>query len=337
MSFTLAKNHKKFHFGGKLTMGKVIIDKATYRLIIASCVRFANARIPEEDWGEIYGILIGYIDKRKNIIVTEGHAITHTMEKQYLLKVSYDNPDYVDAALIEEEAYTKDPPQFIVGWFHSHPGIKVMFSSDDIRNQLGFQTNNPLAFGIVFNQVRLVRQVEIAMRKGDPVTPLKNDVGFKVFRLKDPNLGTRASYVDVDFEIKDTKITPALIEESKNMVADITRLVPLGNLVEYTRKNVEHQKQKIKAVYTGTESYVKTLVKKGDTARISKVIESQHKELEKLILPMQHDFNKLTEFMLYVEYKERGETIHGMNALRQEWDTFISQITADFDKIKTRF
>ncbi|TFG18120.1 MAG: hypothetical protein EU530_09735 [Promethearchaeota archaeon] len=318
-------------------MGKVILDKATYRLIVASCVRFANARIPEEDWGEIYGILIGYIDKRKNIIITEAYPITHTMEKQYLLKVSYDNPDYVDAALIEEEAYTKDPPQFIVGWFHSHPGIKVMFSSDDIRNQLGFQTNNPLAFGIVFNHIRLVRQVEIAMRKGDPVTPLKNDVGFKVFRLKDPNLGTRASYVDVDFEIKDVRITSEFIEEAKNIVADVTRLLPSGNLVEYTRKNMELQMAKIKEVYTGTESYVKTLVKKGDTARISKVMESQHKELEKLILPMKHDFNKLGEFMLYVEYKERGETINGMNALRQEWDNYVSQIMADFEKIGTRF
>jgi proteasome lid subunit RPN8/RPN11 len=259
------------------------------------------------------------------------------MQKQYLLKVSYDNPDYVDAALIEEEAYTRDPPQFIVGWFHSHPGIKVMFSSDDIRNQLGFQTNNPLAFGLVFNHVRLVRQVEIALRKGDPVTPLNNDLGFKVFRLSDPKLGTRASYKEVDFEIKDTKITSQLIEEGKNMVADVTRLVPTGDLVEYTRKNLEIQKAKIHEVYTGTEAYVKTLVKKGDTARISHVIELQHKELEKLILPMNHDFNKLNEFMLYVEYKERGETINGMNTLKQEWDTFVSQITSDFDNIKNRF
>jgi proteasome lid subunit RPN8/RPN11 len=317
--------------------GKVIIDKATYRLIVASCVRFANARIPEDDWGEIYGILIGYIDKRKNIIVKDAYAITHTMEKNFLLKVSYDNPDYVDAALIEEEAYTRDPPQFIVGWFHSHPGIKVMFSTDDIKNQLGFQSNNPHAFGLVFNHVRLVRQVEIAMRKGDPVTPLSNDLGFKVFRLKDATKGRQASYVEVDFEIKEENITPQFIEEAKNLVADVTRLMPTGNLVEYTRENMEQQKAKVKDVFTGTESYVKTLLKKGDTARIANVIVQQEKELEKIIQPMNEDFQKLSELMFYVEYKERGETINGINKLIQEWNEYTTHIKSEFDKIKTRF
>jgi len=320
-----------------MAKGKVILDKATYRLIIASCVRFANARIEEEEWGEIYGILIGYIDKRKNIIVTEAHPITHTMQKQFLLKVSYDNPDYVDAALIEEEAYTKDPPQFIVGWFHSHPGIKVMFSSDDIRNQLGFQTNNPLAFGIVFNHVRLVRQVEIAMRKGDPVTQLNNDVGFKVFRLKDPSKGTQASYEGVDFEIKDVRITPELIEEAKSMVSDVTRLLPPGNLVEHAKKNIEIQKAKIKEIYTGTEAYIKTLVKKGETSRITQVIATQQKEMERQILPMDHDITKLSEFMCYVEYKERGETLNGMRELFRDWETFTYQITEQFNKLISRF
>ena len=317
--------------------GKVILDKAIYRLIIASCTRFANARIPEDDWGEIYGILIGYIDRQKNIIITEAYPITHTMQKQYLLKVSYDNPDYVDAALIEEEACTREPPQFIVGWFHSHPGIKVMFSSDDIRNQLGFQTNNPLAFGLVFNHVRLVRQVEIAIRKGDPVTPLKNDLGFKVFRLKDPSKGVQATYVEVDFELKDIAITPEFIEEARSLVADVTRLLPPGNLVEHARENFEQHKAKLKEVYTGTEAYIKTLVKKGETARISQVVDSQQKELEKLMLPMNYDIKKLGEFMFYVEYKERGETINGMNQLMNEWSDFTAKIIDDFNKLKTRF
>ncbi|MBN2155855.1 MAG: hypothetical protein JW776_07410 [Candidatus Lokiarchaeota archaeon] len=317
--------------------GKVILNRAIYRLILASCVRFANARIPEEEWGEIYGILIGYIDKHKNIIITEAYPITHTMQKQFLLKVSYDNPDYVDAALIEEDAYTRDPPQFIVGWFHSHPGIKVMFSSDDIRNQLGFQTNNPYAFGIVFNHVRLLRQVEIALRKGDPEIPLKNDVGFKIFRLKDPSKGTQASYVEVDFEIQDVSITPEFIEEAKNFVGDVTRLLPTGDLVQFTKENMEQQKAKVTEIYTGTEAYIKTLVKKGEISRIESVIESQRKDMERLILPMDNDFRQLSELMRYVEYKERGKSINGMNLLMKEWNDFTTQIKEDFQKLKTRY
>jgi hypothetical protein len=141
----------------------------------------------------------------------------------------------------------------------------------------------------------------------------------------------------VDFEIKEENITPQFIEEAKNLVADVTRLMPTGNLVEYTRENMEQQKAKVKDVFTGTESYVKTLLKKGDTARIANVIVQQEKELEKIIQPMNEDFQKLSELMFYVEYKERGETINGINKLIQEWNEYTTHIKSEFDKIKTRF
>ncbi len=317
--------------------GKVILNKKVYNTIVASCVRYANTRIPEEDWLEIYGILIGHIEKKsRNIIVSEAYPITHTMKKGHILKVSYDSPDYVDASLIEEEAYSHDPPEFIVGWYHSHPGIKVMFSQDDIKNQLGYQTNNPDAIGLVFNQVRLVRQVELARRKGDPSKLLENDPGFKIFRLKDPSRGVEASYNEVEFEFSDCEITHSFIEDAKVLVGDTTKLLLKDNLVEHTRLNLEKQMEKIKGVYIGTESYLKTLIKKGETSRISGVVETQKTELDSLIKINQRDIFKLQELIYYVEYKERGEVIFKMKDLFEKWQNETTALIKSFDELKSK-
>jgi proteasome lid subunit RPN8/RPN11 len=312
---------------------KVILNKKVYNTIIASATRFCNPRIPEEDWLEIYGILIGRLDK-KNVIVTEAYAITHTAKKGHILKVSYDDPDYVDASCIEEDAYTRDPPEFIVGWYHSHPGIKIMFSQDDIKNQLGYQTNNPAAIGIVFDSVRLTRQIDIGSRKGDPVKQLTNDPGFKIFRLKDPSRGIEASYEEVEFEFSDTKITPALIDEGKQFAGDVGRLLPKQNFAESSKASFDKQISKIQEIYTGTESYVKTLIKKGEIDRIKGVIDSQKTEIEKIISPMEEDVKKLEEIMNYVEYKERGQTINQIKEIIQNWHTSVKDIQNKFNLIK---
>ncbi|MHA1728320.1 MAG: hypothetical protein ACTSWY_06270 [Promethearchaeota archaeon] len=315
---------------------KVILNKKVYRMIIASCVRFANTRIPEADWLEIYGILIGHIVKKK-IIVSEAYPITHTMKKGHILKVSYDNPDYVDASLIEEEAYTHDPPEFMVGWYHSHPGIKVMFSQDDIKNQLGFQTNNPLAIGLVFNQVRLLSQIELAKRKGDPSQQLDNDPGFKIFKLTDAARGIEASYDEVDFEFSDAKITPAFIEEAKIFVGDVTRLLPRDNFIEKTKAYIEKNMMRLQEIFSGTEAYIKTLIKKGETSRISGVIDTQKAEIDKTLGPIENDIQKIQELMYYVEYKERGETIHNIKEIIDDWHTRITELMDSFNNLKTRF
>jgi len=312
----------------------VILNKQVYRTIIASGTRFCNARIPEEDWLEIYGILIGKLDKKKNVIVTEAYPITHTAKKGHILKVSYDDPDYVDASLIEEDAYTRDPPEFIVGWYHTHPGIKVMFSQDDIKNQLGYQTNNPEAIGLVFDPIRLLRQIDIATRKGDPVKPLQNDVGFKIFRLKDPNRPMEASYDEVEFEFSDAKITPAFIDEAKQFCGEAARLLPRTGFVDTTKANFERQIAKLLEIYNGTAAYVNTLVKKGEKDRVKGVIEAQRGELEKIIAPGDNDVKLLEELMKDVEYKERGEIMNGIQSIIQNWRSIVTDTKNKFNAIK---
>ncbi|MHA1898275.1 MAG: hypothetical protein ACTSU2_12850, partial [Promethearchaeota archaeon] len=280
---------------------------------------------------------IGHIDKKNNVIISEAYPITHTAKKGHILKVSYDDPDYVDASLIEEEAYTRDPPEFIVGWYHSHPGIKIMFSQDDVKNQLGYQINNPLAVGLVFNQVRLLRQIEVASRKGDPTKQLTNDPGFKIFRLKDPSKGIQASYEEVPYEFSDSKITPTFIEEAKKFAGDVARLLPPKGHIEHVKNLIAKGLNKVNELYLGTESYIKTLIKKGETNRIPHVIETQRSDIERIIKPIENDIALLKEIMYYVEYKERGETIHEFQEQFKLWDEKINEILTNFDNLREKY
>ncbi|MHA1340548.1 MAG: Mov34/MPN/PAD-1 family protein [Promethearchaeota archaeon] len=335
-SFLKPKKKTTTSNGREKGKGKVIINKKLYRAIVASSVRFANSRIPESEWAEVYGILIGRVEG-DNVIVSEAYPMTHTMKRGHILKVSYDSEDYVHSVAIEEEAYTHDPPEFIVGWYHSHPGIRVMFSQDDIKNQLFWQQANPLAIGLVFNHVRLMRQIEVSLKKGDAEVPLNNDPGFKIFRLKDPSKGIQADYVWIPYEFSDATVDEVFIEEAKKFVKDVTRLFRRVNFYEQSKQMVEILIGKLEEIYAGTKAYINTLIKQGNTARISNVIETQSKEIKKNIENADKDIDILREIINYVEYKERELIIPKMKELFTYWENKKSEYLAKFDELKDQY
>ena len=197
--------------------GIVKLNLEIYKTIIASTTRYANPRIKEEDWAEVYGLLYGYNDG-DNVIITEAVPFTHTKKKGHILKVEFDEEDYALAADIESQMIDRTPPQFIVGWFHSHPGILLMLSQDDVKTQLAWQTNNPHAVALVFNPTRLAKQVEMAKKKGDPVKPLKNDTGFLCFRLDDASRGIEGNFHEVPFDFLDLEKDETLIKNAQEFM-----------------------------------------------------------------------------------------------------------------------
>jgi len=318
------------------TQGKVILNKKVYRTIIASSVRFANSQIPESDWAEVYGILIGHIENG-NILVSEAYPITHTMKKGHILKVSYDSEDYVHSVSFEEESYKHDPPEFIVGWYHSHPGIKLMFSQDDIKNQLFWQQANPYAIGPVFNHVRLIKQSEISIKKDDAEIPLINDPGFLIFRLKDPSKGLQSEYVQVPYEFSDAKIDEEFIEEAKYFVKSVTRLFPRENFYEKSKQNLEKELNKLEDIYSGTSSYITTLIREGKLDKIRNIVLSQYDELVKMIDSIDSDILLLKELVNYVEYKERESIIPKMQELFEYWSDKKQEFLSKFQELKEKY
>lgn len=128
------------------------------------------------------GVLIGHLegepDKKgiMEVIVEDAVPISHGGS----IEVAFAPEDYVTFSMVDAEFAEKG--WFSIGWYHSHPGLKIFFSSTDIKNMLGWQTPNPSAIGIVFDHTFLDKP---------------GDMGFRSFRLEDPSKGQTSGYYEV--------------------------------------------------------------------------------------------------------------------------------------------
>lgn len=144
----------------------VILPKHAYLTIAKHVLSHANPTIPKDEWCEAMGLLAGRIIAG-NVEVSEAVPFTEGGHDD----VAFDYSDYVRMASLESEYNVRDPPEFFVGWYHSH-FIGHTFSGIDIHNHLGWQNNlNPYAFGLVF----------------DPQLISEENPGFCCIKLEDPS------------------------------------------------------------------------------------------------------------------------------------------------------
>lgn len=182
----------------------VIIKAEAYKTIILYANRFANNAIPSSEWKEIYGVLIGYDDDDfVHVIKAEALNYGHSTD------VQLDEKHYVFIANIQEELANEGDKYYIVGWFHSHPGLNLFFSYVDIINQLGFQDKNKDAIGLVYDHTLLGRKKkeQIIDEEGIAHEITKYDTGFEIYRItdvyldhNDPNYEN--NYHEVDYVIE---------------------------------------------------------------------------------------------------------------------------------------
>jgi proteasome lid subunit RPN8/RPN11 len=172
--------------------------------------RFANPTIPEQAQREVYGLLIGTVTEDGITYVEEAVSIVAGQKTE----VEFENQQYVDAAQIDEaifdSAVRTRKNNFIVGWWHTHPGYGFFYSDIDIMTQLGWQWKNPCAVGIVYDYT-----LRSGPKPGLQVLSLVPDEG---------TLGIYCQYRFVPFEIVD----------GMNAIADLDDLV-LGRLSEVDR------------------------------------------------------------------------------------------------------
>jgi len=107
----------------------IIIPKKVYLTIVAASVRFANQKIPKDDWLEVSGIFIGR-NEDDDVFITEAYPIMHQeLDKDAVIdQYKWNDEDYESLNVIDEEAFLRQPSEFVVGWWHSHPGFKNFFS-----------------------------------------------------------------------------------------------------------------------------------------------------------------------------------------------------------------
>ena len=316
--------------------GIVKLSKKTYYTIVASSVRFANTRINPEEWLEVSGVLIGK-NQGNDVILSAAYSIMHQeLDKNAVIdQYKWSDEDYLSLSIIDDEAFSQG--EFTVGWWHSHPGFKCMMSHIDIRTTLSYQQNNPMAISLVFNPQRLIRQIELPDKKGDPVIQLQEDPGFKIFRLDDVNKGIQASYHEVDYKIEGFDNREQLVQQTQKFVIDVTNFLPKDKLYERYESFINERITQLNSLLVGTEEYLKTLVFKGETSRVPEVLESQTKEIRKYVAETFIKIGYIKEFMDYLEYKEREYIIPQVNNILSKWDEAISRLDEKLTDIKSKF
>jgi len=300
-------------------MGNISIPKEVYLTIVAAAVRFANARIPKDEWLEVSGIFIGR-NEGDDVIVSETYPIMHQeLDKDAVIdQYKWSEEDMIIASDIELQAYERN--EFIVGWWHSHPGFKVMMSHIDIKTTLSYQQNNPLAISLVFNPMRLIRQIEVADKKGDPDKQLKSDPGFKIYRLDDVTSGIEASYHPVEYSIEGYDSMEQLISLTQKFIVDVTNLFPKDKVPQTYEKIVNDRIEQLNSLLLGTEEYLTTLTRRGETQRIPDVIENQTQEIQKFVKETNKRIDFIKEFKEFLEYKERETIIPQIDKILSNWE-----------------
>jgi hypothetical protein len=207
----------------------------------------------------------------------------------------------------------------------------------DIRTTLSYQQNNPLAISLVFNPTRLIRQIEVANKKGDPDKQLKNDPGFKIFRLDDINHGLEASYHTVDYKIEGYDSMEQLITLTQKFIIDITNFFPKENVPETYEKFVDNKINEFKSLLLGTEEYLTTLTHRGEKKRIPEVLQSQTQEIRKFVAETFIKIENIKEFVDYLEYKEKETTIHQVEGILHKWDEVVAGLDKKLKELSRKF
>ncbi|MFO7796923.1 MAG: Mov34/MPN/PAD-1 family protein [Promethearchaeati archaeon] len=182
LQFLKGKEKKKKSNGIKL-----ILKWKAYKRIIGYSYRYANNRLSETKWREVYGILIGSIDDNKEIIKDAVPMVVGDRAG-----VQYESKQYVDMAQIDasthERAIRDKKNDFIIGWWHTHPGFGFFFSPIDCLTQLGYQIPNSRAIGLVFDHTK----------------KKEKNLGIAAIQLREPDKGIRSAYdiVELDYELK---------------------------------------------------------------------------------------------------------------------------------------
>ena len=184
---------------------QIILEVQAFKTMVLFGTRFANLSIPREEWKEVYGFLLGYKENESTLHIQSMVPFIHGSATE----IRFGEEDY---GLAEEVVNKADNAgQFLVGWFHTHPGLGLFLSEIDVLNHLGFQSVNPLAVAVVL----------------DPALVAETGYGFKVFALDDPDKGPAASPLEREFKIQG--LDPTFIAATLlRVVQDVASQRPLA-------------------------------------------------------------------------------------------------------------
>jgi len=186
----------------------VYLSYNAYKRIVGYAMRYGSDDLPQKNWREVYGILIGSIKENKEVIVKDAIPVM-VGDRAY---VEYKSKHYVDTAqfntAIYERAIQDDKEDFFVGWWHTHPGIGFIFSPRDIETQLFYQGVNPFAIALVFDHCQKESKSYY--------------LGLAGIRLKNPDRGMFATYSN-SIELKFEHAKEKMVKNVEKVVKEINK------------------------------------------------------------------------------------------------------------------
>jgi len=193
-----------------------IISMKAYRRIVVYALRYANNDIRPKNWREAYGILIGHI-KNDNICYISD-AIPMVVGGR--AGVKFETKQYADMAQIDETLYERflneQSDDFIIGWWHTHPGFGWFFSRVDTSTQLGYQGPNPYAIGLIYDHTEHTINVS----------------GIKGLRLVDTSRGIYSKYAFAELKF-DVPVDQAINNANNEAKEILPKFKEIKEILQY--------------------------------------------------------------------------------------------------------
>ncbi len=196
----------------------VLLTLKAYQRMIGYAIRYANSKLKKEEWREVYGILIGKIEEHKQVIVRDAIPVC-VGEKT---GVELEPIHYVDVSQIDQSIWRRSienqKTDFIVGWWHTHPGLGFYFSKVDLTTQLGYQVPNHYAMGLVFDLTKRT----------------KDSLGVAAFRARDPEYGIQSDYkpIEMKYNFKINEIIPKVKKFEETILKNMGKILKEINYIE---------------------------------------------------------------------------------------------------------
>jgi proteasome lid subunit RPN8/RPN11 len=214
--------------------------------------RFSHPKGEKKDWIECMGFLVGDVQDE---LVEINDAIP--MVHGNLVEVEFKDEHYAKADEINQTLTDKN---WIVGWYHTHPGHGLFLSPVDKVNHSGYQSLNPSAVALVFDPSKFNERNNF------------NEY-IKFFRLEDANLREKSDFKELDaIEI--------LLPQSE-VFTSIYEMSVLGStdhimILEYGEKYEETKLQPSPSVYLDAEEV------ESDLQEMRNLIKHLHREVKVL-------------------------------------------------------
>ena len=197
-----------------------LIRYKAYQRMLGYAIRYSNDKLPRKKWNEVYGILIGAVEENVRVVVKDAIPLC----VGGLTGVELEPMHYVDVSQINTSIWQKSvenkETDFIVGWWHTHPGMGFFFSPVDCYTHLGYQLPNPYAVGLIFDH-----------------TQKKEDhLGVAALRLYDTTDAFLNRFITVELEYEEDvktinkKIDKISNDINKNMGKALKELKEIENL-----------------------------------------------------------------------------------------------------------